>query len=97
MATRLENKFAELKEAGRKALIIYITAGMPDAAGTIEAIESVVTDGNTRYYFKLAGDDTIYIAGISANQGLPFIAPGAQVTVTYTEKEGVREVTSLVL
>ena len=33
MATRLENKFAELKEAGRKALIIYITAGMPDAAG----------------------------------------------------------------
>ena len=36
--TRLENKFAELKKAGRKALIIYITAGMPDAAGTIEAI-----------------------------------------------------------
>ena len=38
MATRLENKFAELKQAGRKALIIYITAGMPDAAGTIDAI-----------------------------------------------------------
>jgi tryptophan synthase alpha chain len=38
MATRLENKFAELKQAGRKALIIYITAGMPDAEGTIEAI-----------------------------------------------------------
>ena len=70
---------------------------IPKTSGTIEAIESVVTDGNTRYYFKLAGDDTIYIAGISANQGLPFIAPGAQVTVTYTEKEGVREVTSLVL
>lgn len=45
MATRLENKFAELKEQGRKALIIYITAGMPDAAGTIEAVRRAVEAG----------------------------------------------------
>lgn len=43
--TRLENKFAELKKAGRKALIIYITAGMPDAAGTIEAIRGAEAAG----------------------------------------------------
>ncbi len=68
---------------------------IPKVTGTIEAIESVVTDGNTRYYFKLQGDSMIYIAGLSANQGLPFMTAGTQVTVTYTEKNGVREVTSI--
>ena len=29
--SRLENKFQELKNAGKKGLVIYITAGMPDA------------------------------------------------------------------
>ena len=32
--SRLENKFQELKNAGRKGLVIYITAGMPDAEST---------------------------------------------------------------
>lgn len=68
---------------------------VPKTAGTIEAIESVVTDGNTRYYFKLAGDASIYIAGVNANQSLPFMKAGTAVTVTYTEKGNVREVTSI--
>lgn len=38
MMTRVENKFAELKSAGKKGLIIYITAGMPDVATTIKAV-----------------------------------------------------------
>lgn len=36
--SRVENKFAELKSAGKKGLIIYITAGMPDAETTIKAV-----------------------------------------------------------
>ena len=32
--SRLENKFQELKNAGKKGLVIYITAGMPDAEST---------------------------------------------------------------
>ncbi len=75
--------------------VIANSGVVPKTTGTIEAIETVVTDGNTRYYFKLVGDTNIYIAGISANQGLPFIKVGASVTITYTEKGSVREVTSV--
>lgn len=36
--SRLENKFQELKAAGKKGLIIYITAGMPDAETTVKLV-----------------------------------------------------------
>lgn len=36
--SRLENKFQELKAAGKKGLIIYITAGMPDAEATVKLV-----------------------------------------------------------
>lgn len=36
--TRIEEKFAELKAAGKKGLIIYITAGLPDAETTVKAV-----------------------------------------------------------
>lgn len=36
--TRVESKFAELKSNGKKGLIIYITAGMPDVATTIKVV-----------------------------------------------------------
>ena len=38
MSTRLDHVLNGLKEKGRKGLIIYLTAGMPDAAGTIDAV-----------------------------------------------------------
>ena len=70
---------------------------LPSVDGQIEAIESVVFDGNTRYYFKLAGDSKIYIASISANENMPFLGPGSRVSVMYTEKDNTREVTALTL
>lgn len=36
--SRLENKFQELKNAGKKGLVIYITAGMPDAEATVRLV-----------------------------------------------------------
>lgn len=36
--SRLENKFQELQAAGKKGLIIYITAGMPDVASTAKLV-----------------------------------------------------------
>lgn len=38
MGTRLENKFAALKREGRKALIIYLTCGLPQAEDTVDAV-----------------------------------------------------------
>lgn len=45
MGTRLENKFSELKKAGRKALIIYLTCGLPEAEDTVEAVRQAEAAG----------------------------------------------------
>jgi hypothetical protein len=50
--------------------------------GTIAAMESVVIDGETTYYFTLQDDaKTIYIAKVSINKQLPFIKAGDNVTL----------------
>lgn len=68
---------------------------IPKAEGVVESIQPVVTDGNTRWYFKLQGDASIYVAAISASSNLPFVKAGDTVSATYTEKNGVREVSAL--
>ena len=68
---------------------------VPQTEGTIESIQPVVSDGNTRWYFKLSGEDTIYVASISASNNLPFLKAGDKITVLYAEKDTVREVSSI--
>ena len=68
---------------------------VPQTEGTIESIQPVVSDGNTRWYFKLSGEDTIYVASISASNNLPFLKAGDKITVLYAEKDNVREVSSI--
>lgn len=43
--SRIEEKFAELKAAGKKGLVIYITAGLPDAATTVELVKKAEAAG----------------------------------------------------
>lgn len=43
--SRIEDKFAELKSAGKKGLVIYITAGLPDAATTVEMVKKAEAAG----------------------------------------------------
>ena len=45
MGTRLENKFAELKAQGKKALVIYLTCGLPNAEDTVEAVRRAEAAG----------------------------------------------------
>lgn len=42
---RIERRFAELRAAGRRALVPYITAGHPDAARTVELIAALEGSG----------------------------------------------------
>ena len=63
-----------------------------EASGTIDAIESVVKDGNSYYYFTLQGDDSIYVASIAISDTLPFMKAGQAVELTYAENGTVREV-----
>ena len=59
-------------------------------SGAITAMESVVIDGETTYYFTLEGDaETIYIAKVSIDKQLPFIKAGDSVTI---EVDGARVV-----
>jgi tryptophan synthase alpha chain len=42
---RIDRRFAELRAAGRRALVPYITAGHPDAARTVELIAALEASG----------------------------------------------------
>lgn len=44
-ANRIDRRFAELAERGRKGLIPYVTAGHPDPALTVEIMHSLVANG----------------------------------------------------
>lgn len=67
----------------------------PTAKGKIDAIQAVVVDGNTRYYLKLKGDSHVYTANVSVSEQLPFYKSGDTVTVTYSDGDTVREVSSI--
>ena len=67
MGTRLENKFAELKRQGRKALIIYITAGISPKGESADGPQATVEAVRAA---EAAGADIIEL-------GLPFSDPMA--------------------
>ena len=50
--------------------------------GVISEIHSAVLDGNTRYYFRLEGADTVYVAEIAISSNLPFLKAGDTVSMT---------------
>lgn len=70
-------------------------AAASEVSGTIEALESVVKDGNSYYYFKLKGDKNIYTAAVTVSETLPFIEAGDKIKVRYTESGTIREVTAV--
>lgn len=70
---------------------------VPTVDGVIDAIQAVVVDGDTIYYIKLQGDDSIYTADISVSEKLPFMESGDEVTVTYSEEDDVNEISAIAL
>lgn len=48
---------------------------------TVERINSAVVNGNSVYYIKAAGSDTIYTAGIELSNRLPLIKENDQITI----------------
>lgn len=63
-----------------------------EVSGTISEIYSAVVEGNTRYYLKLEGNDTIFIADIKISSGLPFYKTGDAITLTFTQTETEKQV-----
>ncbi len=73
--TRIEKKFAALKEAGKKGLVIYLMAGVPDVKGTLEAVRMAERAGadiielGLPFSDPLADGPVIQEAGIRALRG----------------------------
>ena len=55
--------------------------------GKISSINSAVKEGNSVYYFKLEGDDHIYIADLSLSNSLPLVQAGNEVEIHFISNE----------
>lgn len=55
--------------------------------GKISSINSAVKEGNSVYYFKLEGDDHIYIADLSLSNFLPLVQAGDEVEIQFISNE----------
>lgn len=62
--------------------------------GKIADIQEAVVNGNSHYYFKIEGSNTIFIAPISIHDHLPLARKGDHVVVEYIEDGSLSEVVS---
>ena len=62
--------------------------------GTVSQITAAVKEGNSYYYFKLEGSDTVYIAPISISDHLPLLQSGQQVTIHFLDTSSSSQVVS---
>lgn len=69
--------------------------GAKELTGTIDAIESVVKDGTTYYYFKMKGEEGIFVAAVGISYELPFMSAGEKIKLRYTEADGVCTVSAI--
>lgn len=60
----------------------------------ITAIQEVVVNGNSQYYFQLQDSQQIYIAPVSLNAQLPFLKVGDTVTIEYVNDESTSQTVS---
>lgn len=62
--------------------------------GVISEINEAVVDGNSTYYFKIEGNDTIFIGDISLSDYFPLAKVGDNVTVEFVNSKDNSEVIS---
>lgn len=65
------------------------SSNFKEKTATVQAMETVVKDGNSLYYFKFSKDSKIYVAGIDVSEQLPFLKAGDKIKVRYTEDGNV--------
>ena len=60
--------------------------------GTVEKIATAVKNGNSVYYIKISGNDTVFKADISVSDILPLLSAGDTITLKADEKSNVVEI-----
>ena len=89
MMTRLEKVMAELKAAGKKGIFIYITAGAPDVATTIEAVRQAEKAGANVIELGLPFSDPMADGPVIQNASVMALRAGMTMK---KELEIVREI-----
>ena len=62
--------------------------------GVISEINEAVVDGNSTYYFKIEGNDTIFIGDISLSEYFPLAKVGDRVAIEFVNSKDNSEVIS---
>ena len=71
-------------------------ADTAEITAVIQEISSAVVDGDTQYYFRLEGQEAVYVASIDVSPLLPFCKVGDTITLSYGGgDDALREVTEL--
>jgi len=65
------------------------------ATGVVSRIAPMVVDGNSLFFLKLQGDTNIYQASFPALLLLLDVDPGDEITVNYSESNGLRVIEEL--
>ena len=65
--------------------------------GAIVQISEAVKEGNSTYYFKVEGDNTIFIADISLSDVLPLAKVGDKVKIEYVDNKDTSEVITSII
>ena len=84
VAEAQKNYFQALSDNGST---ISESGNIAEFSGQITRIQSVVVEGNSRFYMQLEGLEKILIAPISLSDELPLLREGDQVSVTYLETD----------
>lgn len=62
--------------------------------GEIVEIKEAVVNGNSHYYFKIEGDNRVFIAPVSLNDQLPLAKVKDKVTIEFVDDQSTSEVVS---
>ena len=63
-------------------------------SGQVTEIKEAVVNGNSHYYFKIEGQEKVFIAPVSLNDKLPLLKVGDTVTIEFVEDESESETIS---
>ena len=84
VAEAQKNYYQALSDAGTH---IQGSQNLVEVTGVITRFQSVVVEGNSRFYFQLSNSDKTFIAPISLSDDLPLLREGDTVTVSYLDSD----------
>ena len=86
-----EKEYYQLLNDNGKVKVDFETKSLK---AKITAIQEAVVNGNSHYYFKIEGEDKVFIAPISLNSELPLLKVGDQVSIEFVDDDSASQTVS---